>query len=92
MDEQERVKLEARFYALELMVCDLFKVAYAGMSAEQIHARHDQILEQVRRTGTSGLDPVESDWLSSELESAVRELLEAIETHAGRPRRGAADL
>jgi len=85
MDEQA-IKLGARLAAMEFAICELFSAFYQHVPAAQIHARHDQWIEFLKQRGVPGVDAAMSDLMAAVVETALRELLGLIESHARKPR------
>lgn len=85
MDE-EAIRLQARLVAIEFAICELFSASYVAATPADVHKRHDQWIEFVRKRPVQGYDPAMSDLLAGEVENALRELLEMIESHVRMPR------
>jgi hypothetical protein len=88
VDGEEAIQLQARLGAIEFAICELFSMVYelGKATPKYVHDRHDNWIKLVSERGVEGVTPVESDLLSGELETALRDLAKMIETHARFPR------
>ena len=84
MDEKT-FKLEFRLAAIEHMLANLYKMVYlmSGATPQMIAESLDKFQQSVTAEQIPGLDPVQSDLVSAELELAYQHLLDAIRETAG---------
>ncbi len=84
MDENT-LKLEARFAALEIAVADATKFAYLALkvSREEIAEIHKLAREQMAKEVFEGADPALSDLISGEIQEARENILMLIEESLG---------
>jgi len=75
------LKREARFYALEYMVMNLYANLHrlTGQSLRDTQRRRDQTIERLSKETFPGFDAAESDLVSQEIVGAVQRLLLGIE-------------
>jgi hypothetical protein len=84
MNERE-LKLEFRLAAIEHMLANLYKMVYliSGATPQMIADSLDEFQKSVAAEQIPGLDAVQSDLVSAELELAYKHLLDAIRETAG---------
>jgi hypothetical protein len=78
---EDQVKLDARLWAIELMLANAFKLIYrlSGTPPEAVLKAHAELRESLSRDSVPGLHAAESDMWVAEIQAAVEDILSKIE-------------
>lgn len=81
LDEKE-TQLQARFAAIETLVTNAVALSYRANGFTEAHVQqlHEAMMSARRAETFEGADPATADVLSSEIEDAMRGLLDAVST------------